>query len=377
MALRSEVLEHPHDVDRRTRAAWDGLAVAAGTPCRLSGWLLAAAEHLVDGGLQLILLRDDDRLVGVAAFQRHRWKEPLWVESILQVGWNFGHGIAPLAAPGYEDALAAAIAERLPAIAPSVSMVTVAWDALDSHWPARIRAAWPGRLHRRLEGIQVSPVVTMAESHDAWRASKSRNFRETIKRKTKAIEKRGGRIRRSDDPDRVAADIEGMFAVHRARFDALAKQSHLTDERKAALIHAAPGLLRGGHLRLWVVEHEGAVVAAQLHLRAGPGMYFYNGGMAPGWDREAPGLVLLDAAVRDAHELGVHTLDLGPGAFAYKLRFSDAERAIGAHDLFVVDGRYPLVRARLARKHLHAAARRRAEGLSDEHRARLKRLLRR
>jgi CelD/BcsL family acetyltransferase involved in cellulose biosynthesis len=377
MAPESELADGPGAVSAETRAAWDAMAVEQGRPCRLSAWQLAAAEHLGDGPLQIVLLRDGGRLVGVAPLLRNRWPGPLWIESVLQVGWNFGHGVAPLAAPGYEEPLARAIASRVPDLEPAVSMLTVAWDDLDSAWPERIAAAWEGRLRRRLEGSDVCPVVTMAESHDAWRAGKSRNFRETIKRKTKAIAKRGGTIRRADDPDRVGADVEGMFAVHRARFDALGKHSDLTDAHRDALVAAAPALLAGGHLRLWVVEHEGRVVAAQLHVRAGETMLFYNGGMDPDWTREAPGLVLLHEAVRDAHEIGARRFDLGPGAYDYKLRFADSEAAIGSHDLFVLDRRYPLVRARLARKHLTQAARRRAAALPDERREQLKRLLRR
>jgi CelD/BcsL family acetyltransferase involved in cellulose biosynthesis len=377
MTLKSEVVDRPESIDARTRAEWDALAVAAGEPCRLSAWLLAAAQHMASGPLQIILLRDGERLVGVASFMRNRWPAPLAIESVLQVGWNFGHGIAPLAAPGYEHDLARAIAALLPTRDPPLAAITVAWDEVDSTWPDLIRAAWPGRMHRRLEGTQITPVVTTAASHDAWRSGKSRNFRETIRRKTKAIEKRGGSIRRSDDPGRLAHDIEGMFDAHHARFAEMDKVSSLTHTRRAAVLSAAPDLLRGGHLRLWVVEHEERVVAAQLHLRAGDVMYFYNGGMDPGWTREAPGLVLLHAAVRDAHGLGVRSHNLGPGAFPYKLRFSDAETVIGSHDLFVVDPRYPLVRARLARKHLQQAAERRVAQLPDERRAQLKRLLRR
>ena len=255
-------------------------------------------------------------------------------------------------------------------------MLTIAWDDLDSPWPGLIAGAWNGRTHGRLEGSLVCPVVTMADDYESWLADKTGNFRQTIRRKTKAIEKRGGHIRRSDTAS-VVGDIDAMFVVHQARFRALGKRSDLTDAHRDALVAAAPDLLRGGHLRLWVVEREGDVVAAQIHVRAGDGMYFYNGGMDPDWHREAPGLVLLDAAVRDAHEIGARTLDLGPGAFAYKQRFSDAEKAIGSHDLFVLDRRYPLVRTRLARKHLAAAVRRRAAQLPEKRRDQLKRLLRR
>jgi CelD/BcsL family acetyltransferase involved in cellulose biosynthesis len=377
MSLKSEVVGHPDQVDAETRAAWDALAEAAASPCCLSAWQLAAAAHLGDGAQQIVLLRDGDRLVGVAPFRRNRWAGPLWIESVLQVAWDLGHGVAPLAAPGREGDLARAIAERLPESGPPISMLTVAWDDLDSPWPDRIAAAWPRRMHRRLEGTQVCPVITMAEDHQAWRLTRSKSFREDVRQKRKAVEKRGGVVRRSDDPATAGRDVAGMFATHHARFAAMGKASNLSSAHEAALVAAAPDLVAGGHLRLWVIEHEGAVVAAQLHVRAGDRMLFYMGGMAPGWEKQGPGLVLLHAAVDDAHALGARTLDLGPGPQPYKLRFSDTERHIGSHDLFVVDPRYPLVRARLARKHLTAAARRRAADLPEERRDQLKRLLRR
>lgn len=373
MSLDSELISDPEHVSPEARTDWDALAVAAGRPFRLSAWQLAAAEHLCDGPLQIVLLRDGGRLAGVAPFCRIRWPGPLWIESALQIGWNFGYGVGPLAAPGREAALTREIA----ALLPPVSMVTVAWDDLDSPWPGRIAGAWNGRMHRRLEGTMLCPAVTMAESHDAWLAGRSRHFRERIRSRTRAIEKRGATVRRCDDPARVADDIDGMFAVHHARFQALGKRSDLTDAHRAALVTAAPDLLRAGHLRLWVVEHEGRVVAAQALVRAGDSMNAYMNGMDPDWHREAPGMVLLHATVRDAHEIGARTLILGPGASAYKQRFSDTEVAIGSHDLFVVDRRYPLVRARLARKHLTAAARRRAAELPEERREQLKHLLRR
>jgi hypothetical protein len=352
------------------------MAEAAGRPCTLSAWQLAAAAHLSEEP-RIVLLRDGERLVGVAPFCRDRWPGPLWIEGIMQVGWNFGHGIAPHVLPGHEDAMARAIAEHAPPPDRGVSMLTIEWDDRDSTWPERIAGAWDGRMRRRTQGSQVCPVVTTAESHDAWRAGRSRNFRETIKRKTKAIAKRGGTIRRAETPEEALAGIEGTVAVHRERFAAMGKHTDLTAAHREALLAAAPELVRSGGLRLWLVEHEGRVVAGPVHLWAGDAVLYYTGGMDHDWLREAPGLVLLHEAVRDAHELGARTLDLGPGDFDYKRRFADGEATVGSRDLFRLDRRYPLVRARLARKHLTQYARRRASQLPEERRRQLKRLLRR
>lgn len=365
-------------LDDATLEAWDAMAIRAGSPCALSGWVLGAARHLSGrSAVDLLLLRDAGVLVGVAAFQHNRWDGLLPIEAWIQVTWNFGHGNAPLASHGHEGDLADAIARHFADREVSPSMLTIAWDDLDSPWPARLALAWDGRIQHRIESSKVCPIVTMAAGHDAWLAAKSRNFRQNIKRRTKAIASRGGFVRRSDDPAQVRRDVVEIWDVHRARFASLHKTSDLTDGHRAALLDAAPSLVAGGHLRVWVIEHEGRVVAGQIHVRAGDGMYFYNGGMDPDWAHQAPGEVLLHAAVQDAHTLGVRALDLGPGAFPYKLHFADAERQIASHDLFAIDGRYLATRARLARKHLTLAARHWVAELPEDRRNDVKRLLRR
>jgi CelD/BcsL family acetyltransferase involved in cellulose biosynthesis len=83
-----------------------------------------------------------------------------------------------------------------------------------------------------------------------------------------------------------------------------------------------------GAARLWIAEYDGEVVGAQLHVRAGDRMCFYNGGTSVRWERESRGIVLLARAVEDAHELGLARVDLGAGDQQYKQRFADADEAI-------------------------------------------------
>jgi CelD/BcsL family acetyltransferase involved in cellulose biosynthesis len=184
-------------------------------------------------------------------------------------------------------------------------------------------------------------------------------------------------VRRSDDPEQVEQDLAEIWVAHDARFASLGKASGLTDGHRAAVRHAVPRLVPRGHLRVWVIEHNGRVVGGQIHVRAGDAMYFFNGGMTPGWEREGPGMVLLHAAVEDAHGLDARCVDLGPGAFPYKLRFADTIRQVSSHDLFAIDPRYVVTRARLAPKHLAIAARRRFTELPEQRQLAIKRMLRR
>lgn len=160
-------------------------------------------------------------------------------------------------------------------------------------------------------------------------------------------------MRRTESAETLERDIRALFTVHRDRFASIGRQSRLGSAVEQAILGAAPALLASGHLHLWTAECAGVVVGAQMHLHAGSQMLYWNGGFAPGWERESPGMVLLHAAVRDAHALGVRRFDLGPGTQAYKLRFADASapivsvslRPVGRH-LQVLAGRLAVGRAR-------------------------------
>ncbi len=377
MELTVEVLRDPTDVSEAVRAEWDALAVAAGQPYSLSAWLLAGAEHGTRVDMHVVVVRESGRIVGVAPFSLARWAGPFRISSLVSLGSHSVAAVPPLCLPGHEDALAAAVVEYAERLQPSPAMVALGWVPSASPWPGLLARTIPGRVVRRIEGTQTVPSVTIAGSYDDWFAARSKSFRQKVRQNTRAIEKRGGHVRRSDDPEQVAQDITELLALHHARFESSGKVSALTHADRLAAVAATPRLLAGGHLRVWVVEHEGRVVGAQLHLRAGDRISFVWTGMDNEWTKEGMGLVLLHAAVRDAHELGVREHDLGAGEYPYKQRFADGEHELRVEDLYAVGPRYPLVRVGLARKHLAKAARDRAALLPDERREQLKRLLRR
>jgi CelD/BcsL family acetyltransferase involved in cellulose biosynthesis len=64
------------------------------------------------------------------------------------------------------------------------------------------------------------------------------------------------------------------------------------------------------------------------------------------------------AALRAMSAEGVETADLGGGSHAYKRRLANEDRPIEWRTLFPRGRRYPLIRLRLAPKHLRQVARR-------------------
>jgi CelD/BcsL family acetyltransferase involved in cellulose biosynthesis len=286
--------------------------------------------------------------------------------------------VSPLCEPGREEQLAEAFATRLgSALGGGAAFVQLEWlDGL-SPWPELLRRHWPRRVAFRRDANLVTPLVRLDPEGDDERflAGYSKNFRKSLRRAHREMTLRGGAVRRADDPARLAADVRALFALHRLRFAAKGEKSSIDAGHEQAVLAAAPRLLADGHLRLWIVEDAGTVVAADLHLWAGERMFAWNGGIDPAWEHESLGLILLDAAVRDAHTLGVSVLDLGPGETDFKRRIAKTSATVVSRSLWPVGAGLPVARARLGPKHARVQAGRVAARLPSEQRARIKRVL--
>ena len=112
-------------------------------------------------------------------------------------------------------------------------------------------------------------------------------------------------------------------------------------------------------------------------LRAGDAVVFWTGGFDPAWAKHAPGTQAMLLALEAAAGGGVRAADLGGGAHEYKWRLSDGNRPLAWRTLFPPGRRYPLIRLRLAPKHVRFAVRALARRLPEERQAQLRRLLRR
>lgn len=351
-ALATDELRSPDDVDVATAAAWDALADAADRPLCASAWMLAMQRHVHGAdSMRLVIVRDAGALVGVGPFFAARWPARPRLDEYRIMGAQLAHRIEPLAAPGREREVAAALAAHLGGADPEPSMLSLEWVDAASPWPGLLRDAWPGAppvLRPHLATLD-APVITLAADVEQWAAGHSRNFRRTLKRKEQATGLRGAVVRRTTDAARLEGDLDGLFATHRARFSAIDQATALDAAAEAGVREAAARLLADDRLRLWVVEYEDRIVGAQLYVRGGRDLCAWNGGVEPGWERESLGIVLMHAAVRDAHELGLRRIDLGGGAYRYKSSFGDSDAPLATSSIVPRTRRYPLVRLRLAR----------------------------
>jgi len=375
--LRPLVVEDPDELAPHLEA-WDALAAAAGRPFCTPAWMLAwwREGRSGDARLRVVLaLGDDDELVGVGPFFAQ--VGPLRLAEYRLLGAGFSHRVGPLARAGCEREVAAAIAAALAtATPPPASVVFEGIDKADP-WPELVAEAWPGGRGGRRPRVRTdvemdAPAIVLEGDYEAWMARRERKFRKEARRVKRRLEEEGVYGRLATEPEAV----EALLRLHYARWEERGG-SNVGDEAKRVIAAAARALDDDRRLAVALLEGPDGPIAADLVLRAGDALGFWGGGFDAAWAKHAPGtqtmLLALEAAAAD----GARSADLGGGAHDYKWRLSDENRPLAWRTLFPRGRRYPLIRLRLAPKHLHFAARRLARRLPEERQHQLRRLLRR
>ena len=355
-------------------AAWDALAADAGRPFCTPAWMLAwwREGRSGDARLRVVLALDaDGALIGVGPFFA---QVAYGLAEYRLLGAGFTHRIGPLAAAGHEREVAAAIAAGLAAADPQpASVVFEGIDAADP-WPELVAGGWPSRRRPRLrtDVTMDSPAIALDADYEAWMARRERKFRKEARRVARRLEEEGVHGRLATDEQAVDA----LLRLHYARWEGRGG-SNVGDEARRVIAAAARALDDDGRLAVALLEGPDGPIAADLVLRAGDALGFWGGGFDPAWAKHAPGTQTMLLALEAGAASGARSADLGGGAHDYKWRLSDENRPLAWRTLFPPGRRYPLIRLRLAPKHLRFGARRLARRLPRERQDQLRRLLRR
>jgi CelD/BcsL family acetyltransferase involved in cellulose biosynthesis len=349
---------------------WDALAVDNGMPMAAPTFALAWWESFRTprSRLAVVVVEDDDGLVGLAPFVA---LNPRLVEYRL-LGAGVGHRLGPIARRGSEELLG----RQIVAAFAGVRLHSVVFEGVDGAGAVvaeTVAAEWPGRLGAQLRADvdMVSPVATLAPSHADWMAAKSQSFRRQEKQGRRALDGAGMKVRRSESRAEIAADLTALGRLHLSRTGAPGDGSAGWDDEPVlqGFLRTVPSIDR---VWLYVIEHEGRVVAANLAVGAGAEITGVAVGHDGEYDRLRPGYILMNAMIADACAAGVARFDLGGGGQQFKARFADEERTLRWMTVYPRTHRWLVVRARLAPKHLRYAARAAARKLPDKHYRRLK-----
>lgn len=295
------------------RSEWGELAAASGNPFASVEWCEAWLEHVGRGArLRLFSCRRRDGSIG--AILPLVLTEGRYVRKLRFLGFGASNELGPISAP--EDREAAALALR-----GALAATRREWDVfLGERLPGN---GWSDRLAGALVAELGSPVVRGPwRSWDEYLGSRSRNFRQELRRKERRLEERGLQSQRVATAAELEPALDVLFALHRARWGPEASRWFAGWE----VFHRrfARAALDRGWLRLRLLQLDGRPVAAYLGFRFGCGEWFYQLGREPSADSSV-GLVLVANALRDALAEGATDFRLGPGAQAYKLRFATGD----------------------------------------------------
>ena len=327
---------------RRTATAWDVLAVECARPYCSPAWLLPWWRHAAPTGARLrtVVVLDGEELVAIAPLYASR---DGGLDQHRLLGRGASLGVEPLARKGAERESARLIASAL--VGKSVVLDLEGIRAA-SPWPRHLADAWPGGARLRRELSLVAPALTLAgSSFEDWLASKSKHFRSQIRRDRRRLDEAGAHFRLAQTQEELAGGLEAFAALHRARWDDRGGSDVLTEGVERMLPEVARELGPSGRLRLWTIEIDGKVIAADVWLAAGGEVSWWLTGFDDAWHAVTPTLQSLVAALEHAWASGDQHVDFGGGDQLLKSRLAEDEDRLDW--LLVVPRGQPLTSLRL------------------------------
>ena len=350
--------------------AWLALFAASRThnPFAHPLWQLTWAHHFVrPGELYVVVLRSGGALAAVAPFFRRRYGLHAALSTTVLRMFGSGRHAAitelpqALIAPGLERRALAAIAHGLVERAGD-------WDWAELSLPPEQGWLEPEWLGRPPEPAPAFPmhkaaaacvVVPLRGSRAEFEGQLKRNVRESLRRGPNRLTRAGipWRVETNCAPEQLAAAIEDVISLHRARSQVaghLEHDDHLAGAAGQAFLHdVARQLHPEGALRVARLIAGDRTLAANVILRAHGGLFTSLSGMTPDAWEYSPSTVILGEVLGEAADEGCEQANLSLGPSQAKLRWSE-ELEIH-HQWVVVANRRPARAAFSAYWHARAA----------------------
>ena len=296
------------------RGAWRELALTCGSPFATPEWAQTWIEHLGDPErLRIFAIRDErDRVVAILPLTL-RPRRPRIARFI---GHGPGDELGPICAPADRALAAAGLREALRILRADVLLAEQLpggeqWDALLSARPV----ADTGFPIMGLHGIG---------DGDALLARLGPSVVKRLGAVRRKLERAGElRVRVGSQGAQLAADIDALFALHRARWAPTNTDfagPHEAFQRAFLEVAAARGWLQ-----LLIVEVDGAPVAALYDLRFAGRQHQYQSGRDPAMDRWSVGYFALLSGMCNAARDGMQEYRFLRGDESYKYDYADAD----------------------------------------------------
>lgn len=325
MALRGQLLDDATVLEPH-RPAWDALAVAAGRPYCAPAWMMSWWHVKAPAGAQLraCVVHEGGELVGIAPFFVSD-SEDGGCYGLL--GERAAYPIEPVAVPGREPEVAAAVAGLLADPRPAPRSIAFIGVPSGSPWPRLLADHWPGASRPRItctHSERLPKVTLLHPDLGAWLATRRPKFRREVRRRRRRLDADGARFRLSTLAE-LDRDLASFARLHRARWSPRGGSGALDAGIEAMLRLAGRELIGDGRFRLRSIDIDGETISSHIFVAAGGVQSYWLGGFDDRWGAFAPATQTVVAAIEDGIDRGEECLELGPGAQAYKYRLSDTE----------------------------------------------------
>ncbi len=285
-------------------------------------WQSTWWEHLGEGELYLIAVRDGGHLSGIAPLYLTTSDDGLKTLSVVGCR-DVSDYLDLIAASGQEAKVYGALLDWLE------SDEAPAWDLADlcnipsaspTHSLLAEMAADRGyQVHTEVEDI--CPIIPLPAAWDDYLNSLSKKQRHEIRRKLRRAEG-SGQINWyivNEEHD-LAAEMEAFIELHQKSH---VDKDEFMDAQMKGFFHAAAQVLHeAGWLQLAFMEVNGEKAATMLNFDYQDSIMVYNSGYNPHkYARLSPGIVLLSYCIQWAIELGRSKFDFLRGDEEYKYRF--------------------------------------------------------
>ena len=127
--------------------------------------------------------------------------------------------------------------------------------------------------------------IIAGASWEDYLASRSRNLRSQVRRKTKALERDHDAVFRLAEEATLEADLATLVDLHERRWRGRGGSGALGEAPRRFHSGFAAAALRRGWLRLWILELRGEPAAALYGWRVGDRYSYYQAGLDPAYER--------------------------------------------------------------------------------------------
>jgi CelD/BcsL family acetyltransferase involved in cellulose biosynthesis len=272
-------------------------------------WLLPWWKHLGGGEICSLALRSGGRLCGLAPLFRHGMPGAN-IRQISFIGVGITDYLDFIAEPDIGREFAGEVREWFGANAAE-------WDVVN------LEELRPEAVALRFgdpEPCSVCPVIDLPDSIEAWEAG----FEKTHRRNVRHARAHGGfEYQQSRDATRFA----DFARLHELSWRDRNEEGVLNTEKlRGFYSEAAECLAASGHLRMHLLEREGALAGAIFGMSYKSRGYAYLGGFDPALRKSSPGTVLMWHAITSAISARASEWDLLRGAEAYKYLWGANDR---------------------------------------------------